>query len=410
MKNLYFIDLFAGIGGMRLAFENACKNNNIIPICVLTSEIKPYALEVYNKAFNENNPMIDITKYSEKQLSKVDFVLAGFPCQPFSYAGKGLGFADTRGTLFYDVLRFIQFHKPQGFVLENVEGLFSHDKGRTYETIIHLLKQEGYYINAKIINAIDFDIPQERKRIYICGSLKKDIDLSYMPLYGSKFDDIRDYGLKTINSPFTNKLVQYGQNNELQGKHIRDKRAGDNNIHSWDLELRGNTTTLEKNIMNYILLERRKKTLAKKYNIIWHDGMPVPLEHILQKFSTILESDIVFSLDNLIKNGYLLYKDKYGLKGYDIPTGNLSFPITHILDNNLPTNTIVATDVSRIGVIENDNQIRNLSTNECLKLFGYPIDWPLNVVNKQKQFDLIGNTICVPVVEFCCNNTIKSFI
>jgi len=168
-KKIYkTIDLFAGVGGIRLGFEQTGRIET-----VFSSEIDPYACKTYYANFGED-AYCDITKVDEKQIPDFDILLAGFPCQAFSIAGKKNGFEDTRGTLFFDVARIIKEKRPAAFLLENVKGLIQHDKGRTYETIMKVLKEDlGYTVYDKLINAKDFDIPQKRERIYIVGFRQK---------------------------------------------------------------------------------------------------------------------------------------------------------------------------------------------------------------------------------------------
>jgi DNA (cytosine-5)-methyltransferase 1 len=169
LDKIKFIDLFAGIGGMRLAFEA------IGGTCVFSSEWDKYAQKTYEANFGDV-PFGDITKISEKDIPKFDLLLAGFPCQPFSSIGKRQGFKhETQGTLFYDVARIIDFHKPKAFLLENVAGLLTHDDGRTFTTIITVLTSMGYAIEYKILDSSDFGVPQKRDRIYIVGFNKRKV-------------------------------------------------------------------------------------------------------------------------------------------------------------------------------------------------------------------------------------------
>jgi DNA (cytosine-5)-methyltransferase 1 len=163
-----FIDLFAGIGGTRLGFERAGGE------CVFSSEWDPFAQKTYQANFNEI-PHGDITKISPEQIPDFNILVAGFPCQPFSSIGKRQGFKHaTQGTLFYDVLRIIEAKQNEAFLLENVPGLTTHDNGNTFKTILSALDEIGYNVHYKILDAANFGVPQQRKRIYIVG-LRKDL-------------------------------------------------------------------------------------------------------------------------------------------------------------------------------------------------------------------------------------------
>lgn len=172
-KNFTFIDLFAGIGGFRIAMQKAGGK------CVFSSEIDIYAKQTYEVNFGEV-PFGDITKINEKEIPEHDILCAGFPCQAFSIAGKREGFKDaTRGTLFFDIARIIKEKKPEAFILENVKGLKSHDKGKTLKTILSVLRDElNYYVpEPELLNAKDFGVPQSRNRIFIVG-FRKDLNIS----------------------------------------------------------------------------------------------------------------------------------------------------------------------------------------------------------------------------------------
>lgn len=159
-----FIDLFAGIGGFRLAMQNLGGK------CVFTSEWDKEAQKTYRANFGEI-PFGDITKPRVKKYipDEFDVLCAGFPCQAFSIAGKRGGFDDTRGTLFFDVAEIIKQHKPKAIFLENVKGLTTHDNGKTLKVILNTLKELGYKVFTEIVNAKDFGVPQNRERIYIVG-------------------------------------------------------------------------------------------------------------------------------------------------------------------------------------------------------------------------------------------------
>jgi len=170
-----FIDLFAGIGGFRMAMQNLGGK------CIFTSEWDKEAQRTYRANFGEV-PFGDITKEQTKMFipDGFDVLCAGFPCQAFSIAGKRGGFDDTRGTLFFDVAEIIKKHKPKAIFLENVKGLRSHDKGKTLETILNVLRNDlDYFVpEPQIINAKEYGVPQNRERIYIVGFRKDYLGVS----------------------------------------------------------------------------------------------------------------------------------------------------------------------------------------------------------------------------------------
>ena len=175
MKYTY-IDLFAGIGGMRLGFVQACNELGHKSECVFTSEWDSKCQETYEINFGEK-PDGDITEIVQNSIEKIkkhDVLMAGFPCQPFSNAGLRKGFNDTRGTVFHDIAQIIKHKKPKAFILENVKGLRSHDKGKTLGVILKVLQEDlGYFVpDPQVLNSKDFGLPQNRQRIFIVGFLK----------------------------------------------------------------------------------------------------------------------------------------------------------------------------------------------------------------------------------------------
>ncbi|MDA7763752.1 DNA (cytosine-5-)-methyltransferase [Pelagibacterales bacterium] len=210
-KKLKFIDLFAGIGGTRIGLEQAAEELGCKVECVFTSEINSKSRSTYVKNFSIEEKCIfqeDITlldKPSEiKLIPSHDLLLAGFPCQAFSLAGKRKGFEDTRGTLFYNIMKVLKYKKPKFFMLENVANLVKHDKGKTIVTMLKHLRNEGYEVpEPKILNAKDFGLPQNRRRVFIVGSNKKNFKFSYPEKNNvqTKVKDILEEG--KIDSKYT---------------------------------------------------------------------------------------------------------------------------------------------------------------------------------------------------------------
>ncbi len=172
-KPIRFIDLFCGIGGFRYASQQAFEKLGLTGKCVFSSDIDKFVQDSYEANFGER-PSGDITKIEASDIPQFDLLFGGFPCQAFSICGLQKGFADsTRGTLFFDIARIIKEKQPQAFVLENVKNLASHDNGKTLKTILEVLRDElGYHVDYKLLNALDFGLPQKRERIIIVGSKK----------------------------------------------------------------------------------------------------------------------------------------------------------------------------------------------------------------------------------------------
>ncbi|MEB2777476.1 DNA cytosine methyltransferase [Algoriphagus sp. D3-2-R+10] len=204
-----FIDLFAGIGGFRLAMQSLGGK------CVFTSEWDEQAKKTYAANFGEV-PFGDITKEETKKFipDGFDVLCAGFPCQAFSIAGKRGGFEDTRGTLFFDVAEIIKRKKPKAFFLENVKGLRNHDKGRTLATILNVLREDlGYYVpDPQVMNAKNFGVPQNRERIFIVG-FRQDLGISEFeypePLEKVvSFEDVKEEAVVSVKYYLSNQYLK----------------------------------------------------------------------------------------------------------------------------------------------------------------------------------------------------------
>lgn len=424
-KKIKFIDLFAGLGGIRLGFENVFNGLGYETECVMTSEIKPYAVKTLKHNFKHDFLAGDIFEIRNEFIPDFDFLLGGFPCQPFSSGGKRQGFLDTRGTLFFEIERILRDKKPYGFILENVEGLVKHDLenkndeiGRTLKTILHTLENDlGYKVSWRVFDSIEFGLPQSRKRIFIVGTKDEKVKLNGNEPKFAKLESILEKGLEPLKSEFVEKLLSHFEIEDLYGKSIKDKRGGNNNIHSWDIGIKGEVTDDQCKLLNKLFKERRKKQWAIEIGIDWMDGMALTLEQI-NTFIDKPKKELKLMLDDLVEKNYLKFEHPKKLvkeqtlrgvktyrdyditkpKGYNIVTGKLSFEINKILDPNDIAPTLVATDVSRLAVPDGKG-LRRLTIREGLRLFGYP-EWYEIPTKEYDAFDLLGNTVAVPVVEF----------
>ena len=418
VNEVKYIDLFCGLGGIRLGFEQALEERGLVGKCVFSSDIKPAALKAYKNYFNED-AKCDITKVQISNIPNFDFLLAGFPCQAFSQAGLGMGFQDTRGTLFFDVAKILMEKKPLGFVLENVEGLVNHDKGKTFKVIVNTLMELGYSVETKVLNGKDFGLAQSRNRIYFIGYKDKKVkNLENFNTSSSVLRDIIDYSIPAKHTFFTKKLLEHYKVEELYGKAIKDKRGGENNIHSWDIGIKGEISEEQRELLELLLRQRRNKKWADLIGIKWMDGMPLT-EKMIRTFYS--HDNLHEMLTDLVIKGYLAYEHPKQLlgnrrvpdetleKGYNIVTGKLSFEFSKVLSPDDVTPTLVATDVQKLAVPVKDG-IRTLSINEGLKLFGYPDDYKLDFLKEAEAFDLLGNTVCVPVIKAVSGRLLDTYL
>lgn len=233
-----FIDLFAGIGGFRIAAER----NNIK--CVFSSDIDKYSTQTYLSNFNEH-PHGDIKEINTKDIPSFDILTAGFPCQPFSYSGKLKGFKDRiRGTLFFDIHRILKHHKPKMFLLENVKGLVSHNKGDTLKVILKALSSLDYDVHWKVISSLNFGLPQKRERWYCVGFNKKvnyefpKIKLNDTPKIKDVLEKtpssinlkLKDHEIHMINNHFNSNEVRVKHDNS---RFSKDSKKGKHGVYSF---------------------------------------------------------------------------------------------------------------------------------------------------------------------------------
>lgn len=250
MKNgITFIDLFAGIGGIRTAFERSGGR------CVFSSEWDKYAQETYEANFGEK-PSGDITKIDASEIPDHDILAAGFPCQPFSIIGKKNGFTDTRGTLFFDIERILKEKQPYAFLLENVKMLQSHDKGRTFDVIKEKLTDLGYFIHYKVLNSLDFGMPQKRERIFIIG-FKQNHPFKF-PTGGNlpkiKLETLLENDEVVDKKHFASKKILNSRNGKVSNKPKHrtiwhENKSGNIGVHPFSCALRAGAS------YNYLLVD-----------------------------------------------------------------------------------------------------------------------------------------------------------
>lgn len=419
MEKIKIVDLFAGIGGLRTGTISALTELGYEPEIVFTSEIKPAAITVLKDNHPNEKVSGDITLVDENAIPDHDVLLAGFPCQAFSFAGSRRGFADsTKGTLFFDVARILREKNPEYFILENVEGLLHHDPdpdspsrgyGRTFTTILDTLDDLGYSVDWDVLTATDFGVPQTRKRVFIVGSKNHTPDLAKLLKTPSKpLSSILETGHRETDSKviaFADMLVKKYPLSHLEGKTIRDKRGGSNNLHSWNIESKGATTQDEKELMEEFLVQTRRRSWAIAKGKPKIECVPLEIDDIRTFAVPSPHQTLEDMLKNLTRCGYLIKEGKE----YRIYSGRLSFPLSHILDPNKYAQTLVATDADRMGVVDS-GAVRRLTNLEIKRLFGFQDDIILNAsLSRRKIFDLFGNSVVVPVAAAVAKSLIKPY-
>jgi len=403
-----YIDLFAGVGGIRLGVSQALSQHGIASECVLSSEINEKACETYELNFGEY-PSGDIRDIND--VEPFDLLLGGFPCQPFSYAGKRMGFGDTRGTLFFEIQRLLEKYQPKAFLLENVRGLYTHDKGRTFKTIMDTLHGLGYGTYDLLQNSSNFGVPQNRVRLYIVGikgvdprmGLLTDLGASDSHKYKqsskelSLFDEkprccVGDILEPQVESKYYcsenfNQMLRQAVGDDLSmlhGYRLIDYRGGQS-LHSWELGMKGKCTDSEIHFMNALIQNRRKPIFGKE-----QDGKKLTLEQIKTFYKNPNVEEVIASL---LAKRYLQENDGR----YNPVCGNMSFEVFKFLDPESISVTLTSSDANRLGVVQH-NRARHITPRECARLQGFPDTFKLHPsdVCSYKQF---GNSVSVPVIK-----------
>lgn len=403
-----FIDLFSGTGGIRLGLQQALSTLNQKSECVFSCEINKKACETYSLNFEKQTP-IDITAHNitdeNNHIANFQILLAGFPCQAFSYAGKRRGFEDTRGTLFFNVAEIARHYRPKVLFLENVRGLMTHDYGRTFKTITQTLEDIGYTVKWRVINSSEMGVPQNRFRLYGIAVLGDDFSLSIPDLLGSKdthslnqqsyvshkyvreiLEDNPDPKFD-CSKEFRASLEEYfnGDLSQVDGRRCIDSRNG-NSIHSWELNLKGETSKDERDLLNLLVANRRKHYFGTH-----QDGKALTKEQI-RTFFPHKHLDAI--LVSLLNKGYLRLDpgNRYNLKA-----GNMSFEVFKFLDHDGISITLTSSDCNRLGIFHK-NRLRRLTPRECARIQGYPDSYKLHPDDKA-AYRQIGNAVSVPVIR-----------
>lgn len=303
-----FIDLFAGIGGIRLGFESVGGK------CVFSSEWDEAASKTYEANFGEK-PAGDITKIPAHEIPDFDILLGGFPCQPFSIIGDKEGFNhETQGTLFFDIERILREKKPSAFMLENVRNLTVHDKGNTFQVILRHLKSLGYNVHYKVLNALDYGVPQKRERIIICGFLD-DVQFDFPPPVPEhkklSLSDVLEPDEELEKSLWVRDAIRVSRvermKKELERPYITHENvAGSITPHHFSCALRAGASA------NYILINNERRPSARE--LLRLQGFPdyfkivVPYSGIKKQTGNSVAVPVIIAVANEMIKALKLYE------------------------------------------------------------------------------------------------------
>ena len=369
-----FLDLFAGIGGFRLGMERAGHK------CVGYCEVDKFARLSYQAIHNTEGEIDykDITEVTNEEFRKlkgtVDVICGGFPCQAFSIAGKQLGFEDARGTLFYEIARAAKEIKPRYLFLENVRNLLSHDKGKTFTTMLTILDELGYDAEWQVLNSKNFGVPQNRERVFIIGYLRGECTSRVFPIQGEnkKFD--REPKIKILGNV---------KNPNCRSKGTRSLVHDKNGI------VEALTATDYKEPKKVAINFPKILQIGRGFNKGGvHNIAPTITKNSYQENNFL-------SIKEATKQGYAIANIGDSI--------NLSHPNSKTrrgrVGKNI-ANTLLTSDEQ--GVVLSDYKIRKLTPRECWRLQGFP-DWAFDKaqkVNSNSQlYKQAGNSVTVNVIE-----------
>ena len=369
-----FLDLFAGIGGFRLGMERAGHT------CVGYCEIDKFARLSYQAIHNTEGEIDyrDITEVTDEEFRKlkgtVDVICGGFPCQAFSIAGKQLGFEDVRGTLFYEIVRAAKEIKPRYLFLENVRNLLSHDKGKTFTTMLTILDELGYDAEWQVLNSKNFGVPQNRKRVFIIGHLRGECTSRVFPIQGENKESDREPKIKILGNV---------KNPNCRSKGTRSLVHDKNGI------VEALTATDYKEPKKVAINFPKILQIGRGFNKGGlHNIAPTITKNSYQENNFL-------SIKEATKQGYAIANIGDSI--------NLSHPNSKTrrgkVGKNI-ANTLLTSDEQ--GVVLSDYKIRKLTPRECWRLQGFP-DWAFDKaqkVNSNSQlYKQAGNSVTVNVIE-----------
>jgi DNA (cytosine-5)-methyltransferase 1 len=365
------IELFAGVGGFRLGLER----NNIEVI--YANEFDKYAADIYDKNFGGRIDRRDLTTVPADDIPYAEIICGGFPCQAFSIAGKRRGFDETRGTLFFDVLRIARHHRTPYLLLENVKGLLNHDGGRTFETILGALDESGYDCQWQVLNSKNYGVPQNRERVYIVGHLRGQPRPEVFPISES-------------GQGYSESQGNPQGNPQGKGQRIRSDNTP---VIAGTLRVGGGDTG---NLIANTLAQRDYKggnNLIQLNEGVRHREQRIYSTAGISPTVTAKQGgghEPFVAVKEATKQGYSLAAagDSINMKHVTSKTrrGRVGKGLAHTIETNMQQHTLQA------------GNIRRLTPIECERLQGFPDNWTAGVSDTQR-YKTMGNAVTVNVVD-----------
>ncbi len=387
-EEIRFIDLFRGVGGFKLGLERANNVRSIQPEDsqgtngikneldngehvdhrkfkgVWSNDVDKYASIIYKKHWPETPEVTsDIRGVDEKTIPKHDLICAGFPCQSFSVAGKRQGFKDTRGTLFFEICRIAEYHRPELLLLENVKGLLSHDGGRTFATILYALEDLGYWWEYQVLNSKNYGVPQNRERVFIVGHIREGCTRPIFPFTKiSGISDKKDKGEQRSGSG-----IRGGISPTIDARYGALRNSGE----------------------PYIVADRSRYLNNKGRNL----ESPKPYANSI----TAVPKDNLLALRHVRTDRGKQARRDIQKGGIDnTPFGD---EFRAFVPSNEPVTGTVTTGINKDALIGHNTRIRRLTPVECERLQGFPDGWTEGISDTQR-YKCLGNAVTVNVIEF----------
>lgn len=360
-----FADIFCGIGGFRKGIEDAAKELNLPVKCVFSSEIDKNAVKIYEKNFGET-PSGDITKIEARDIDDIDILCGGFPCQAFSIAGKQRGFNDARGTFFFDLARIAAEKRPKILFFENVKNLLSHDKGRTFATILLTLDELGYDVEWQLLNSKDFGVPQNRERVFIIGHLRGAGTRQIFPIFGETGATTRENSSTCLDANYWKGIDNHGARTGIICYPVLDPDRLNKSCNG----------------------RRVKDADDPMFTLTAQDRHGVMLEYV-----------------GSVRSSKWLDNGKELSRNY--PQGSRVYTTSGIA----PTLSSQAGGLGgKTGLFQlQDTRIRKLTPTECERLQSYPDGWTEGVADTAR-YKCLGNSVTVSVIKAIARKILQSSI